>query len=119
MGGVIEAKIGSNMSYIWRSLCWSRMLLDPGLRWRIANGSSIQLFQDVWIPRLNSSRVMSRIAFGSMVFKFITDTNAWDEDLINMDFLPHEGSAIINTLICVRDSSDARYWSTRKKAIIQ
>lgn len=76
-GDVMDADIGSNPSYIWRSLCWSRELLDPGLRWRVANGASISLFQDAWIPGLPSGRISSRIASGSRVSRFLADTESW------------------------------------------
>lgn len=35
---IIEATIGSNPSYVWRSLVWSRDILASGMFWKIGNG---------------------------------------------------------------------------------
>lgn len=111
----MEAEVGSNPSYIWRSLCWSRQLRDPSLRWCVANGSSIYLFQDAWIPGLHTGCITSRIASGLMVSRFIKDLNTWDDELINMAFLPHEADAILKTPVYSWAKSDSRYWIHEKK----
>lgn len=108
---VMEVEVGHNPSYVWRSLCWSRDLLDPGLRWRVANGDSIRIFQDAWVPRLDSGRITSRIASGSMVSRFLATSTSWDEELICAAFLPHEAAAVLVTPICSKAGSDRRYWS--------
>lgn len=68
---VMDAGIGSNPSYIWRSLCWSHELLELGLRWRIYDGNIVQIYQDAWIPSLTSDRLLSCIALSSTVGRFI------------------------------------------------
>lgn len=47
------AKLGHNPSYIWRSLLWSRDILDHDLLWRVGNGKSINVFNNKWIPSIN------------------------------------------------------------------
>lgn len=49
---VVDAEVGHNPSYIWRSLCWSWELLESGLQWKVATGSFIRLFLNAWIPEL-------------------------------------------------------------------
>ncbi|KAH6759537.1 hypothetical protein C2S52_022945 [Perilla frutescens var. hirtella] len=51
---VLEARVGSNASFIWRSLCWSRSLLSKGLRWRIGSGNQVRVFQDGFVSNLAS-----------------------------------------------------------------
>ncbi|XP_073317203.1 uncharacterized protein [Primulina huaijiensis] len=52
---IMKAPIGSNPSYIWRSICWSRELLDMGLYWRIGDGSTIDILREKWIPSIRST----------------------------------------------------------------
>ncbi|KAK9288426.1 hypothetical protein L1049_016883 [Liquidambar formosana] len=39
----LEAKLGNNPSWSWRSLLEGRKILQVGVRWRISNGKSEQL----------------------------------------------------------------------------
>ncbi|KAI5335887.1 PREDICTED: reverse mRNAase [Prunus dulcis] len=47
----MSAEVGTIPSFIWRSILWGRQVIDAGLIWRISNGTSVQVFQDRWIPR--------------------------------------------------------------------
>ncbi|XP_073291141.1 uncharacterized mitochondrial protein AtMg00310-like [Primulina huaijiensis] len=47
---ILEANLGNNPSFIWRSIIWSRQLIFKGVSWRVGNGKRIQTFRDKWIP---------------------------------------------------------------------
>lgn len=47
----IEATLGSNPSFIWRSILWGREIISRGHRWRIGNGDQVMVYKDNWIPR--------------------------------------------------------------------
>ncbi|XP_075499798.1 putative mitochondrial protein AtMg00310 [Primulina tabacum] len=47
---ILHDSLGSNPSYIWRSLLWSRPLLEKGLYWHVRNGERIDTFASRWIP---------------------------------------------------------------------
>ncbi|GMY35564.1 hypothetical protein FCV25MIE_30806 [Fagus crenata] len=47
----LKAKLGSNPSYIWRSILASRDLLRKGLRWKIGNGQQVHVWEDDWGPK--------------------------------------------------------------------
>ncbi|XP_075478778.1 uncharacterized protein LOC142519627 [Primulina tabacum] len=53
-GDIMHATLGSNPSFVWRSLLWSRTLPEEGLYWRVGNGSSIRIFRDKWVPKFRS-----------------------------------------------------------------
>ncbi|XP_073049440.1 uncharacterized protein [Primulina eburnea] len=53
-GSVLKAGLGSNPSYIWRSLVWSKYLLQKGILWRVGDGKSIKIFEEKWIPSMDS-----------------------------------------------------------------
>ena len=48
-----KAKLGSNPSYIWRSILAARKLLAASIQWKIGNGMSVNIWDDDWgIPDL-------------------------------------------------------------------
>ncbi|PKA57483.1 putative mitochondrial protein [Apostasia shenzhenica] len=50
----------TNASYIWRSILWGRELLQKGTRWRIGNGKKMKIFKDQWLPKVHSSKSITR-----------------------------------------------------------
>lgn len=46
----MEAKIGSNPSFIWRSIYETQEIVKRNIRWRVGDGKSINIWQDPWIP---------------------------------------------------------------------
>ena len=55
----LEAQLGKNPSYTWRSLVAVRGVLHRGLRWNIGNGWKAKIWTDRWIPTPNSFIVVS------------------------------------------------------------
>ena len=45
-GDFLIAHMGSNPSWIWRGICCSQVCLRKGLRWRIGDGSSVNVWND-------------------------------------------------------------------------
>ena len=50
----LEAQLGKNPSYTWRSLVAARWVPNRGLRWNIGNGRRARIWADRWIPIPNS-----------------------------------------------------------------
>ena len=46
----IEAVLGSNPSYIWRSLLEARELIKAATVWKVGDGRSIKLEDNRWLP---------------------------------------------------------------------
>ena len=46
----LNTKLGSNPSYLWRSLLARRILLQRGVVWRVGDVSNIQVWDDLWLP---------------------------------------------------------------------
>ena len=55
----LEAQLGKNSSYRWRSLVAARGVLNRGLRWSIGNGRKARIWTNRWIPIPNSFMVVS------------------------------------------------------------
>ena len=37
----LDVSVGSNVSFVWRSICWGLELIKAGTRWKVGNGSKI------------------------------------------------------------------------------
>lgn len=57
----IEAGIGSNPSFVWRSIISAKDLLCACSVLKIGNGDTINIWNDAWIPDLDNPRVSSVI----------------------------------------------------------
>lgn len=49
-GSFMSAKVGSNPSYIWRSIMEARVILKQGAVRRVGTGTSISIIKDPWLP---------------------------------------------------------------------
>lgn len=43
VGSFLEAKVGENPSFIWRSVWQASSVIKQGYRWRIGNGQSVKV----------------------------------------------------------------------------
>jgi len=44
----IQALLGNNPSFTWRSIWAAQELVKFGLRWRMGNGDSVRVWEDKW-----------------------------------------------------------------------
>ena len=49
-GSFLDSEIGSNPSYLWRSLWESKKLIASGSLKRVEHGRSISIWEDPWVP---------------------------------------------------------------------
>lgn len=57
----MEAKMGHNPSFVWRSLLTRRELLSKDLIWRIGNRQQVKIWQDNWLPQSVLNRIQSPV----------------------------------------------------------
>ena len=85
-GQILNAKPARGMSYTWKSILKGINLLNKGIIWRVGNCKSINIWNDPWIPRGISRRVISRK--GNNLITHVEElinpvTNTWDLGLLN------------------------------------
>ncbi|XP_031124288.1 uncharacterized protein LOC116026999 [Ipomoea triloba] len=110
----LEAKAGSNPSFVWSSIRESQNLLPEGVRWRIGSGSEVKVWGDPWLPDienpyvitlepeyLNSPRVNSL---------FCPGTTCWDRDLIYGIFNSRDAQQILSVPTVTFPYFDCFYW---------
>lgn len=61
--GFMHAPVKSNASYIWRSIAEARVI-QLGVRWRVGDRRSINVWGDNWLPRQILFKVISPIPAG-------------------------------------------------------
>ncbi|XP_075507435.1 putative mitochondrial protein AtMg00310 [Primulina tabacum] len=89
-GDFLNANIGHNPSFAWRSILASQVVLKKGYRWRIGYGGHINIWKDPWlrdssnffvekamIPELHDWRVQDLMVMGSQ---------EWDHEIIESIF---------------------------------
>lgn len=64
----LEAPLGTNPSYVWRSIRESQDLIRNGLSWRVGNGKDISIWIDNWLPDCELPTVTTEFDFNFGVF---------------------------------------------------
>ncbi|PNX78725.1 ribonuclease H, partial [Trifolium pratense] len=55
--GFLDAKLGHNPSYVWRSIQASQVVIRSELRWRVGNGANIDVWRQPWLRNSDNSCV--------------------------------------------------------------
>ncbi|KAK2650956.1 hypothetical protein Ddye_018445 [Dipteronia dyeriana] len=109
---IVQVSDCSYGSFLWKSFVWGKELLDAGSRWCIADGSSVSIYHDRWLPRPISFKVQSPpvLDIFAKVGCLKLSSGAWNEDLIHASFEPDEASLILNLPCSLSPSPDAVLW---------
>ncbi|KAH9800273.1 hypothetical protein KPL71_000599 [Citrus sinensis] len=91
----MEAKVGSNPSFIWRSILWGREILQQGTRLRVGRGDKIQIMASNWIPRPTSFRPIfsPSLLANSKVADLIGSDHQWNNILIEQHFAKEDAES--------------------------
>ncbi|KAK2434249.1 hypothetical protein QL285_019418 [Trifolium repens] len=63
-GSFLEANLGHNPNFIWRSIHTSQVIVKGGLRWRIGDGTNIRVWQDAWLRDEDNSFITTPMIEG-------------------------------------------------------
>ncbi|KAH9792802.1 reverse transcriptase domain-containing protein [Citrus sinensis] len=93
----LNATVGSNPSFIWKSILWGRQVIDKGARWRVGNGRKIRTYKDNWLPRPDTFKPISpqKLPAETMVADLIDEENQWIVSKLEQNFLPQDIEAIL------------------------
>ena len=86
-----------------------------GMRWRLGNGKSIDIYNDNWLPRKGSAKIVSSHVpslQGAKVATLINlNTRTWDQRLLRQHFLSFEANRIQAIPLCWIEQSDCLLWA--------
>lgn len=108
----MDAPLGSNPSFIWRSLYWGKQALAKGIYWKIGKGDKVNITKDNWIPDLEAGKITSinQDRPNLRVCDLLNAQREWDEEIIKMWLLPYEIQAIKRINLRDQREADKRYW---------
>ncbi|CAL1396674.1 unnamed protein product [Linum trigynum] len=87
---ILEANVGYNPSYVWRSLMSAQDFIHRGTRWRIGNGDQVRIWGDKWLSNSAEGFIPSPpkgLPVESRVSELIdTITEGWDPLVLDQCF---------------------------------
>ncbi|CAL1359646.1 unnamed protein product [Linum trigynum] len=115
---ILEATVGSNPSYIWRSLMQAQSLVKEGTSWRVGNGESIRIWWDRRIPEARDFKVQSQatgLGITEKVSSLIDwETRSWKSNTLQTHFQPNDRARIEQIPIPSQPKPDIQIWGRDK-----
>ncbi|KAK3211112.1 hypothetical protein Dsin_015818 [Dipteronia sinensis] len=111
-GGFLDAAKKDSNSFVWKSIIWGKGILDAGMRWRVGNGSSIIIYNDRWIQRPSTFKIISSPKLGSnaKVERLISPSGGWDLQKINCNFDKEDVQEILSIPFGSGKTEDTMLW---------
>jgi hypothetical protein len=86
----LGAKIGHNLSYVWRSIFSAKRIVRDGARWKIGNDINIPIFEAPWLcngRRISGLGQSSEVIQQSRIHSLMDyENNSWNHQLISYYF---------------------------------
>ena len=117
----MEAELGSNPSYIWRSILAAQNMIRSGARWRIGNGSNVRIWGDPWLSDALNPYVESPL-YSDLENAFVdslmsTSRNVWEDDILEDLFNERDRNLIRKVPLGSVNRPDKWYWLLDKKGV--
>lgn len=109
----MEAKLGGNPSFIWRSIVEAKRFIAAGSVWRIGNGKDVQILDQPWLNNEVDPFVETRspaLINQNVHALFRMDRKEWDLEVIDDIFSERDKQLILQTVIEQELESDVISW---------
>ncbi|XP_027166037.1 uncharacterized protein LOC113766004 [Coffea eugenioides] len=109
---LLKCKVAGNASWIWKGLMGARQLVELGIRRRIGNGKSTNIWEDSWLPDNHQGKVISQKPQGCNLLKVeeLIIQKRWNKNLIFKNFSAKEAECILSIPISLTNREDSNYW---------
>lgn len=91
----LEAQIGGNPSFVWRSICEANDLIKSGVRWVVGTGEKIDILNQPWLLDEQNPCIttLSQSIQGNKVSSLMhMDRKAWDIEILEDIFNTRESA---------------------------
>jgi len=112
----MEAELGNNPSFMWRSLLETRNLIRAATVWEVGDGRSIKIDDHRWLPHPPQFKPDADKNL-RMCDLFNPDTSQWHGQLLSHTFLPTTMATITHINLGTTTSRDKIIWKENKKGI--
>ena len=113
-----NAKLGHNLSYIWRSILRAQFIVQGGTRWCIGPCNSIPILNEPWLKNDRCIACYSpetNFLHNFTVASFIdTDAKQWNSNLIQQLFSKDQAANILHTPLVPHIPADVNLKSGEK-----
>ena len=109
----MNAKLGHNPSFVWRSLLAARDVLRVGSMWKIGDGQSIKITSNKWLPHppLFKPGADTTLKVGDLIHH---DSMQWNRPLIQTTFMQATQNDILRLQLSNTQIRDKLYWKENK-----
>ncbi|CAL1394093.1 unnamed protein product [Linum trigynum] len=117
---VLQARVGYNPSFTWRSLMAAQTMVKEGLRWIIGDGRLTNIWQDRWLANAEEdgykvTTPQCTIGGTSIVAELIDhESRMWKSNILQQHFNAVDRARIQGTPIPRQPAQDERIWSFEK-----
>ncbi|XP_062021202.1 uncharacterized protein LOC133737713 [Rosa rugosa] len=117
----MQAEVGQDMSYTWRSILAGREVLARGLRYQIGSGTNVSVWEDPWLPLPYNFKPFSTPMVGTedwLVSDLIdSEQQEWIQPVIEELFTEREMEIILGIPLSLRPVGDRKVWHYDKKGL--
>lgn len=109
----LNAAIGNNPSYIWRSICEAKSLLKSGIRWKIRTWERININNQRWLDDEDDPYITSESPIfenNTVASLMCSNSRDWEDEIIRDLFNERDQQCILRAFVSNRRAEDKIYW---------
>lgn len=115
---LLSSTVGCRPSFVWRSIWGSKWVLEKGCKWIIGDGRKVRIWEDPWLGKPPSHRVVS-VRKEDSECTFVADlidhaSGCWKEEVVGECFLPFEDQEVMFVPLSSIPLEDELVWSYEK-----
>ena len=109
----LDAEMGHNPSYVWRSLLSAREVILAGSKWQVGNDETIKILSHEWLPQ--PPELIGDILEDMCVKELIDQqTKQWDRGKVNVLFFEATRQEILAIPLTRVEEEDRVIWKANK-----
>ncbi|GAA0157875.1 hypothetical protein LIER_38538 [Lithospermum erythrorhizon] len=110
----LNAKVGYNPSFGWRSMLEGRKVVRKGKRWRVGDGKGIDIWKDPWVPRQTDFYMRGARNDGPRYVSQCTKNGKWDTELVKSVMDSDNANLVLAIPLSRQQIRDRLVWNHTK-----